>query len=806
MSLPGDIRLSLRTLAKSPGFTAVAVAMLAVGIGVNATVFTVTNAVLFKGFALVSGNDRLRYIGYKNSNCCVSYPDFLDWRAQSKSFEGMAIVHGVSIMLSDESGYPENLSGNENSADVFRVVGAKPLLGRDFTPSDEAPGAAPVTILHYGFWERRYGKDPNIIGRTLRMNGALTTVIGVMPQGFSFPQKVEAWVPLVQTPRVMKRENRDTWVVVARLGEGVTVESARAEMEIIGKRLAAEYPVTNHDLLPDIQTFSQFFIGSNATLIYGSMWGAVGFVLLIACANLANLLLARAIGRSREISVRMALGAGRWRIIRQLLIESVMLSALGGFLGWWIAKWGVGAYALAMARKSSWLIVDYTMDYRVLAYLIAISIGTGILFGLAPALRLSKLDVNATLKDGGRGSTAGGRGKHLSGLLVTAEMALAVVLLAGAGVMIRSFLKIHNADIGVNTANILGGSVVLPSDKYPRSEDKVSFYDRLITRLEAMPGVESVATADTLPTWGSTKLPYQLAEEPPADEGRRPKLSALKISPAYFRTLGASLVSGREFNDADVASGVPVAIVNQLFASKFWPGEDPVGKRVRLFNENTPEPPLEPWLTVVGVASNIIQNDQTRQRFDPVLYLPYRQKAGGGAWILVRTRVPSSGLSNTFRREVQALDPDLPLYGPMAIADRMEGFWDSRFYGGMFLIFAAIALLLASIGLYTVIAHSVSQRTQEIGVRMAIGATTHDILTLVFRQGMIPLGIGLAIGLAASLAVNRLLKSMLVQVSPSDPVTLFVASAVLILAAMLGCLIPARRAIRVDPVDALRHE
>lgn len=801
MSLFGDLRLSLRTLAKNPGFTVVAVAMLAVGIGVNATVFTVTNAVLFKGFALAN-NDRLWYITYKNSNCCVSYPDFLDWRAQAKSFEGMAIVHGVSVLLSDKTGFPENLSANENSADTFRLIGARPFLGRDFSAADEAPGAAPVTILYYGFWERRYGKDPNIIGRTLEMNGAPTTVIGVMPEGFSFPQRVDVWVPLVQTPHVMKRENRDTWMVVARLAQGVTIESARAEMNVIGQRLAVAYPRTNRDLSPEIQTFTQFFIGPNAALIYGSMWGAVGFVLLIACANLANLLLARAIGRSREISVRIALGAGRWRIIRQLLIESLMLSGMGGVLGWWIAKWGVRAYDAAMAQKSSWLIVDYGMDNRVLAYLIAISIGTGILFGLAPALRLSRLDVNAALKDRGRGATSGGRGKHLSAILVTGEMALAIVLLAGAGVMIRSYLKIHTADIGVNTANIIGGTLNLPNDKYPRPEDRVSFFERLLTRLEAMPGVESAATADTLPTWGSSKFPYQLAGDPPADEDRRPKLSALRISPAYFRTFQASLLSGREFKDDDVASSVPVAIVNQLFASQFWPGEDPLGKRLRLFEGNTPGP----WLTVVGVASNIIQNDQTRQRIDPVLYLPYGQKPGGGAWIVARTRVPPAGLTNAFRHEVQALDAGLPLYGPMAITERMERFWDSRFYGSLFLIFAAIALLLASIGLYTVIAHAVSQRTQEIGVRMAIGATTRDILGLVFVQGMIPLGIGLAIGLAASLGVNRLLQSMLIQVSPSDPITLAAASAVLILAAALGCLVPALRAMRVDPVVALRHE
>src|SRR5665213_1519144 len=515
MSLFSDVRLSFRTLVKNPGFTAVAVATLALGIGVNATVFTVTDAVLFKGFPLVERNDRLVYITPKESNCCISYPDFLDYRAQAKSFERMAIVHGVSKVLSDDNGFPENLDVTEASADTFHVVGQKPIMGRDFAPADETNGAAPAAILNYTFWERRYGKDPTIIGRTIRLNGTPTTVIGIMPRGFSFPQKLELWVPLVQTPKVMQRENRDTWMAIGRMARGVTVESAQAEMETIGKRLAIAYPLSNRDIHPLVQKFHEFFIGPNATLLYGSMWSAVGFVLLIACANLANLMLARAIGRSREISVRIALGAGRWRIIRQLLIESVMLSALGGAVGWLIAKWGVRAYQLAMVYKASWLILDYTMDSRVLGYLIAISIGTGLLFGLAPALRLSKLDVNASLKDGGRGATGGGHGKHLSALLVTGEMALAVVLLAGAGVMIRSYLKIHTADIGADTANVLGGSVNLPSEKYPRPEDKISFFDGLLTRLVAMPGVESVATADGYPASGSSNLSYQLAGDAP---------------------------------------------------------------------------------------------------------------------------------------------------------------------------------------------------------------------------------------------------------------------------------------------------
>jgi putative ABC transport system permease protein len=796
----GDVRFGFRNLIKNPGFTVVAVTMLALGIGVNATVFTVTNAVLFKGFPMVKGNDRLLYIS--SGGCCISYPDFEDIRAQAKSFQAMGITHGIGSVVSDESGFPENIDVTEVSADTFHTVGQRPSMGRDFKPSDQAPGAAPVAILNYGFWQRRYGKDRTIIGRAIRMNGALTTIIGIMPEGFSFPQKADMWVPLVETASVKNRGNTDTWFAFGRLAEGVTFPSARVEVESIIQRLESEYPLTDHRFHLVVQNFAQFFIGADASLIYGSMWGAVGFVLLIACANLANLMLARALGRSREISVRIALGAGRWRIIRQLLIESVMLSCLGGVLGWWIAKWGVRAYALAMAHKSSWLIVDYTMDHRVLGYLIAISIGTGLLFGLAPAMRLSKLDVNSTLKDGGRGASAGGRARHLAALLVTGEMALAIVLLAGAGVMIRSFLKIHGANMGVNPANLLTGTVALPVARYPTPEVRISFFERLQTRLEATPGVESVALASTLPTWGTSRMAYELPSDQPAGDRGRPKVPAMMVGPGYFRTLGATVLEGREFNDYDGASAAPVAIVNQRLASKFWPGEDALGKRLRLFDGNNPQA----WLTVIGVASNIIQNDETRQKFDSVLYLPYRQRPGAAMWVVARTAVPPGHLSSAFRRLVQALDPDLPIYGPFALGDRLEVFWDNRFYGILFLIFASIALLLASIGLYTVIAHAVSQRTQEIGVRMAMGATARDIRGLVLRQGMLPLGIGLAIGLTVSLAVNRVLKAELVQVSPSDPITLIVASAVLILAAMLGCLIPARRAMRVDPVVALRHE
>jgi predicted permease len=800
-----DVRYAGRTLRNNPGFTAVAVTTLALGIGVNTAVFTVTNAVLFKGFSNIDRNDRILYLS-STEGCCVSYPDFEDWRAQAKSFNGMAIVHGVEVTLSDKGGFPEYRYATEVSADTFRLIGREPILGRDFTKADEIRGAPPVAILSYSFWERQYGKDPSIVGRAVRINGALTTLIGVMPPGFIFPQNQDLWVPLIPTPNVLRRANRDTWFVFGRMADGVTTESARAEIEAIGRRLEQAYPLTNKGFLPIIRNFAGFYIGPNASVIYGSLWGAVGFVLLITCANLANLVLARALGRSREISVRIALGAGRWRVVRQLLIESTLLSALGGFVGWWFAKWSVRVWDAASRSPSySWFdhVLDYTLDYRVLAYLIAISAGTGLLFGLAPALRLSKLDVNTTLKDGGRATTGGARGNRLSTLLVVAEMALAVVLLAGAGLMIRSYLNTYSADIGVRTERILIVIPNLPASRYPDATARISFYDRLKTRLEAVPGVESTALTSTIPLWGAARLSYELDGAAPVDEQSRPTLSAVTISPGYFLTVGAAVLSGRDFNQGDGPAAPRVTLVNDRFARRFWPGENPLGKRFRLFVGNAPEA----WLTVMGVVSNIVQSDIARPELNALVYLPWQQMGAGNMNILVRTSVPPGNLRSALRKEVHALDSDLPMFGPFTLIERLQTrYWEKGRYTGLFLILAAIALLLAAVGLYAVIAYSVSRRTQEMGIRMALGAAARDLLSHVFREGMLPAGMGLAIGLAASLAVNRVLKSELVQVSPGDPVTLIATSALLILCAALGCWIPARRAMRVDPVVALRHD
>ncbi|HVQ14239.1 MAG TPA: ADOP family duplicated permease, partial [Vicinamibacterales bacterium] len=703
-------------------------------------------------------------------------------------------------------------------AGSFRLAGQQPILGRDFLPFDEAPGATPVAILRYEFWERQYGKRSDVIGRTIRIDDVQTTIVGVMPRGFAFPQNEVMWIPMVQSPALTDRGARNIgWFAFGRLADNATIESAKAEMEAIGRRLGDAYPQTNQgrNLIPQLYNFREFFIGRNATLIYQAMLGAVSFVLLIACANLANLLLARALGRSREISVRLALGAGRWRIVRQLLVESALLSTAGGLCGWWVASFGLRVYALwasgpsvSDAIVSTWFdgMLDYSMDYRVFVYLVSISIGSGLLFGLAPAARLGKLDVNGALKDAARGSTGGRRGKRLSGLLVVAEVALAVVLLAGAGVMIRSFLKIYLADIGVETQNILVTRVSLPPARYAGAEAQAAFFETLVTRIESLPGVESVALASTIPTDRLRRVAYDVPEAPTTgaatDDQQRPTVSTLVAGPSYFSTLGAQIVAGREFTTFDSAAAAPVVVVNERFASRMWPRESAVGKPLRLVSGVSSE-----WMTVVGVVGNIAQNDRMRQTIDPVVYLPFQQSPMGSMSVFARTRVPPSTLVTDVRREIRSLDGDLIPSQPQSLAGILAESYQYRgVSGAMFLLCAVIALLLASIGLYAVIMHSVTQRTQEIGLRLAIGATAGDIRWLVFREGVVTVGLGLVIGTAVSVFVNRLLVSSLVQISPSDPGTYAVVCAMLVASTALGCWLPARRAMRLDPVIALQQQ
>ena len=607
---------------------------------------------------------------------------------------------------------------------------------------------------------------------------------------------------LISTADYEKRDNRRL-IAFGRLAEGVTLKSSRAEMETIQRNLATAYPLTNRNFVSVVLNFNEFYNGPESTAIFAVMLAGVAFVLLIACADIANLQLARAVSRAREISIRIAVGASQRHLIRQLLIESLVLSAAGGVLGWLLGKWGLRILDLFWTPfgKPQWL--DFSMDYRDLLYLAAISLGTGIIFGLAPALRLSRLDVNSVLKDGGHGSSVGARGKNLANLLVISEMALAILLLTGAGLMIRSFLSIYTASLGVSTKQVLTMRLVLPQTKYPQPADQIAFHDRLHARLESLPGVESVAISSYLPTGGSDPFPYEIEGQPATDARPRPLLQALTISPNYFRVMSVGLLAGRAFTPADGLTGPPVAIVNRSFATKIWRAESPIGKRFRLFEAGIPGQ----WLTVVGLVPDILQNDVSPRTVDPLIYLSYPEKPYPDMAIVALTSVPPVTLGTAFRRAIHDEDADLPIYNLWTLPERLErNYWFYQAMGALFAIFAGIALFLASMGLYAVMANSVGQRTQEIGVRTAMGASAADILRLVFLDGMKQVAIGLAIGVTVAFLAMRILKAALVQVSPADPLTFTVAAMVLIAAGVLGCLIPALRAVRVDPMVALRRE
>jgi predicted permease len=802
-----DVRFGLRAMGKNPGFTATAVVALALGIGVNATVFAIVDGVVYKTMPFV--DDNILYLSSKRPSrgiprTGVSWPDFRDWRAQSKSFGAMGAFDFNVDNISDTSGLPTRYNVSAISANSFGIIGQKPVMGRDFTTEDEKPGTAPIVILGNSVWENRYGKDPAILGKLVRINDVPTTVVGVMQSGLRFPIDSDMWIPLKPDKNAEKREAREI-APFGRLASGSTERSATTELNAIARNLAGAYPDTNDGVEAVVHTQSEDFNGPEINMLLVALMGAVSFVLLIACANVANMLLSRAVDRSREISIRIAIGAGRWRIIRQLLVESVMLSIAGGVLGWMASIWGLKAFKAAVSdRLPAW--VDFSMDYWGFAYLAAISIGTGLLFGLAPALRLSKLDVNTTLKDQSRGSSTGARGRYLSSVLVVTEMALAVVLLVGAGLMIRSFMNMYTMKTGVNEKNVLVMRLFLPEARYPHEQDRVAFHDRLKARLESLPGVQVSCISITMPTGGAINYPFEIEGMPTVDEKKRLDVGLLVISPDYFSAMDVKVQRGRAFTSSDGVAGPPVALVNQRFAEKYWPAQDPIGRRFRIFEGSKPQT----WLTVVGVVPNILQNlpnQNSTRGLNSLVYVPYRQKPMRDMSLMARTTVPPNSLGTAFRKEVAAIDEDMPIYNLRSLEQRLDlNNWPQKVFGSLFSIFALIALVLASVGLYAMIAHSVSQRTQEIGLRMALGASAQTILQLIFMQGMRQLAIGLAVGLAAAVAMTRVLATLLVNISPHDPATLAGVCLVLSAAAAFGCLIPAQRAMRVDPVVALRHE
>ena len=799
-----DIRYAARTLAKTPGFTIAAVIALGLGIGADTAVFTIASGAFTWNLGL-DHVDRIVLVSMTDSagrqDFSVSYPDFRDLRAETKSLAGLAAYQFSNSNLSDNKSLPERYHNVRMSANGFLVSEQRPLLGRGFMADDERPGAPPVVVLTYHVWQDRYGGDSAILGKTIRIDDVPTTVIGVMPVGKRFPEDTDLWTPLATDAQMWDRGDSSI-TLFGRLKEGISIAAARRELGTIADRLAKEHPATNKGLSVDLHPIAEITGAYNMRPVFGALWAAVGFVLLIACADVANMLLARGAGRMREISIRMAIGAGRIRILRQLLIESVLLSFAGGFLGWLLALGGLRCFDTATDRivKPPWLHLSF--DSTVFIYLTLITIGTGVLFGLAPALRLAKINVNTALKDGGQAVAGSRRVLSLSNLLVVLEMALCIILLAGAGLMIRSAVNLYNAPVGVNAKNVLTMAINLPEAKYRSPAEEITFHRALEARLDSLPGVGATALASNLPLTGALPFSYEL-EGNALDLDHAPQIGGIVVSPTYFPVMRVKPRLGRAFSDSDGIAGAPVVLVNESFAERFWPGENALGKHLRLIKNHA----AQPWLTVVGVLPDILQDFRGPLQHDPLIYLPYAEEPQREMFLIAKTHVPPSTLTEAFRRTVQTIDSNLPVYDVRTLEDRLA---QSRLavnvIGGMFSVFAAIALVLAVVGLYAVVAHSISQRTQEIGVRMAIGGTRRDILQLVYVQAMRPLVFGIAVGLPAAFGVTHVLRMVLVGVSPGDPITFLSAVLVLAAAGIAGCAIPARRAICVDPIVALRYE
>lgn len=799
-SLWQDLKFGARMIGRNPGFAAVAVIALALGIGADTAMYTIVSGSLTYKMGLddparivvVNAVDRVHGRDFFGA----SYPDFIDFRSQTKSLAGLAAYRMTPVNLSDSSALPDMYLCVEMSANGFTVAQQKPLAGRDFRASDEEPGAQPVLMLAYHVWRDRYALDPGIVGKTVRVDAVPRVVIGVMPPGRRFPEDTDLWIPLVPTAEIERRDNRSL-LLFGKLRDGNSTVQAQAEFATLAHGLAAQYADADKDITADVEPIMVIAGVYMMRPLFYVLFAAVGFVLLIACGDVANMLLARATARKREMSIRVALGATRISLVRQLLVESVLLSAAGGLFGWIIAIGGLRLFdrGLGSIEKPSWL--HLALDRQALFYLAAISIGTGIVFGLAPALRLSRTSPYEAIKEDG-GGVSSKRGLRTSNVLVGLQMALCIMLLVAAGLLTRSAVKLYDAPIGANTKNVLTMRVTLPAAQYPKPEKWVIFHDEVEKRLAAVPGVESAAVTSNLPLGGWVSFPVEIE-----GKAEQQTIGGIVVSDNYFQVMQIQPAQGRVFNESDGNTGPPVAIVNKAFAAKFWRGEDALGKRIRIIRNATPGQ----WLTIAGVVPDVLQNLRDNLRHDPLIYLRFAGEPQQRAYLLARTDMPPETLADEVRRQVQQVDPNLAVFEVRTLAQRMaESRLSVSLLGGICTIFAGIATLLASVGLYGVIAHAVSQRNREIGVRMALGASRGDIAKLVFWQASPPLVAGLAIGIVAALGSARLLRAALVGVTSTDPTAFGGALFILLVAAFLGCAIPARRAMRVDPMMALRHE
>jgi putative ABC transport system permease protein len=799
-----DLRFGLRTLLKRPGFAAVAVLTLALGIGANTAIFSVVNAVLLRPLPF-KDSERLVVV-YETTQAVprdfVSVPDLQDYRAASRSFEEFATFVPQSVNHTG-SGEPERVVGAFATSSIFPVLGVGVARGRAFNAEDDAAGGGLVAILSNEFWQRRFAGDPGVLGRSLTFNGEPYTVVGVMPAGFQLHGVApDVLLPAQKWPNYkVARASHNAWVI-GRLKGGVTRATAEEELRSIAKRLEEAYPEDNRGRGVEVVGLQEHQVEDirPALLI---LLGAVGFILLIACANIANLLLARGAARRKEVALRSALGASRVRLLRQLLTETLLLALAGGAAGLLFAQWGVDALLTLNTAEiplQNGLRLDASLDARVLLFSLGLSVLTGFVFGIVPALQLSKADVNRDLKEGGGTVGEGGSRSRLRGAFVVSQVALSLVLLVGAGLLLNSFYRLLRAEPGFDPRNLLTMEYRLPKNRYAKGEQQWAFHREVVERVSRVPGVESAAVVRGLPFSGNGgSLTYAVPDRPAPPAGQEPKALENAIDPNYLRTVGLPLLRGRNFTEQDGPDTQPVVLINRTMAEKLWPGEDPLGKRI-----DFPEAKMS--ASVVGVVGDAKQYD-IGERQEPQVYTAYAQNPHIFGTLVVRARVEPLSLSKSVREAVWSVDPEQPVWKVRTVEYLLGvNVADRRFVLYLMACFAGLAVLLTALGIYGVVSYTVAQRKHEIGVRVALGAQGRDVLRLVLRHGMGLALAGVCVGLAASLAVTRLLAGMLYGVTPTDPPTYAAVALLLAGVALLACLLPALRATRVDPIEALRYE
>jgi predicted permease len=812
-TLAQDLRYGLRRLGKNPGFTIIAVFTLALGVGANTAIFTLINAALLRPLPYQDAEQLIVVATMRRDTKEVrstSYPDFADWRDQNTVFERLAARAGTSFSLT-AGNEPERVNGELVSADYFPLLRVQAASGRTFLPEeDRTPDTHPVALVGHGLWQRRFGGNPALIGQTIQLNSRNYTVVGIMPESFrGISDQAEIWLPMMMfsagrdTGNLQTREQR--WhSTIGRLKPGVTLTQAQGEMDAIASRLEQAYPSSNNNRGARVTLLHERFFG-NLQLTLWVLLGAVGCVLLVACTNVANLQLQRAAGRTSEMAIRLALGATPRKLIQQLLTESLLLAFIGGILGVLLAFWSVD-FLIKLSPMTFPSFVKLTVDGRVLGFSLLISILSGVMFGLAPALQAAKPALNETLKAGGRNVSGGlGRNRLLSSLVVS-EIALALTLLIGAGLMIRSLQRLQAIDPGFNSERLLSLQVSLPAQAY--KQDQIgAFAQQLRERLQSLPGVQAVAVASDLPMSGTTSAgPVELEGQPATPAGGETRMYRHRVTPGFFSTLGIPLIKGRDFTDGDHAQAPGVVIISEAMASRYWPNEDPIGKRLR--PDNRGEGEEAPWLLIVGVVAEVKYRGLPQNpNADPDVYFPLLQVPGRDLFLAVRSSVDSNSLVAAMRAELQKLDPNLPAYGITTMTEMLANQTrQSRFSAWVLGIFGALALLLAAVGIYSVMSYAVEQRSREIGIRVALGARAGDVLKMVIGQGMKLALLGVVLGIGMALALTQLIKQLLFGMAAADLPTYVVIASSLTLVALLACWIPARRATKVDPIIVLRYE